>query len=196
MPKVKVDINEYARSQPPKVREWIANVDKLMQDYGCHVSSSVVSNSKRTDGKFSYTSKKTMKTVCIINIGTSGCNIALRGNHFIHPNGTGNILDELPDDMFSAIRLHKKGPDHLCRNPDYSINLDHDCVHGVCGLYTYKGETFTTCLYGGFNYALNETTNFDVLTKWVALEAAFDGEIAQLQLPRRDKAHMSASDIQ
>ena len=177
----KVDINEYANSQPQEVREWLAKIDKLMINSGCRVDSKVVSNSKRTDGRFSYASKKSKKTVCIIKIGTSGCNISLRGNHFIHPNGKGNILDELPGDMFSVVR--RRGSCG-CRNLNYSINLNHDCVHGVAGLYTYKDETFVNCLYSGFDFALNETANFDMLTKWIALEAAFDGEIKQLQLPR------------
>jgi len=180
----KVEITAYANSQPPEVRGWLVAVDKLMTDSGCRVVSKVVSNSKRTDSKFTYTSKKTKKTVCIINIGTSGCNISLRSNHFIHPNGKGNILDELPEDMFHTVRGRASCG---CRNPDHSVNLDYDCVHGVAGLYTYKDETLLTCLYGGFDFVLNESANFDILTKWVELETAFDGEIKQLQLPRRKK---------
>ena len=176
------DINEHAGTQPPTVRAWLAKADQLLTSSGCRTTGKVVSNSKRTDAKFTYTSKKTKKTVCIINIGTSGCNISLRGNHFIHPNGKGNILDELPSDMFSVVKGRKSCG---CRNPDHSVNPGYDCVHGVAGLYTYKGETFLTCLYGGFNYALNETSRFDMLTKWLVLESEFDGEIKQLQLPRQ-----------
>ena len=61
MAKVKVDIKEYASFQPTIIQEWIANVDKIMTDCGCRVDSAVVSNSKRTDGKFIYTSKKLRK---------------------------------------------------------------------------------------------------------------------------------------
>ena len=181
MAKSNVTINEYANSLSPKIRDWLAKVDKFMLDNGCRTNSNVVNNSKRTDGKFIYTSKKTKKTVCIINIGTSRCNISLRGNHFIHPNGKGNILDELPEDMFSIVRGRKSCG---CRNTDHSINANYDCVHGVAGLYTYKGEMLVSCLYGGFDFTLNETANFDMLTKWIILEASFDGEVKNLQLPR------------
>ena len=188
MAKSNITINEYTKSLSPKVREWLATVDKIMLDNGCRATSGIVSNTKRTTGKFTYTSKKTKKTVCIINIGTnieSGCNISLRGNHFIHPNGKGNILDELPEDMFSVVRARNKTC--WCRNPDLSINPDADCVHGTAGLYTYKGETFASCLYGGFDFTLNEAANFDMLTKWIKLESSFDGEVKQIQLPRRSK---------
>jgi len=178
----KTDINEYASTQPLKVKNWLIAIDKLMTDDGCRVISKTVSNSKRTDSKFTYASKKTKKTVCIINIGTSGCNISLRGNHFIHLNDKENILDELPEDMFLAVRGRVSCG---CRNPNHSINPDYDCVHGVAGLYTYKGETFLTCLYSGFDFKLDENTNFDILTKWIELEVAFDGEIKALQLPRQ-----------
>jgi len=80
MAKVKVDINEYANSQPSQVRAWISKIDKIMIENGCHVASSIVSNRKRTDGKFTYTSKRTKKSVCIFNFGTSGNFISLRGN--------------------------------------------------------------------------------------------------------------------
>ena len=187
MARVNVDINDYANSQPPKVKLWIAEIDKLMRDNNCRVVSSVVSNKKRTDGKFTYTSKRTKKSVCIINMGTSGNYISMRGNHFIHSNGEGSILDALSDDMFTVVRGRASCG---CRNPDHNINPDYDCVHGVAGLYTYKGETLITCLYGGFDFVLNETTNFDMLAKWIALEAAFDGEIKPLQKPRRSNAQI------
>ena len=190
MAKVKVDINEYASVQPPWVRTWLAEANDLMIKCGCRVESFVVSNSKRTEGKFVYTSRKTKKTVCIIFINASGCNISLRGNHFIHHNGTGNILDELPEDMFAVVSGRKSCG---CRHSDHSVNTANNCVHGIAGLYTYKGSTYITCLYDGFVFALKESTNFDMLTKWIALEAAFDGEIKRLQGPRQGKPRKSSS---
>jgi hypothetical protein len=180
----KADINEFASSQPQKVKEWLVMIDKFMLDGRCRIDSKVVSNSKRIDGRFSYTSKKTKKTVCIIIIGSSGCKISLRGNHFIHPNSKGNILDELPADMFSVVKKRKSCG---CRNSDHSINYNYDCVHGVCGLYIYKKKTFVTCLYSGFDFALDDTTNFDMLTKWIVLESSFGGEIKQLQEPKHNR---------
>ena len=185
MAKSKVSINEYTSSLPPKVREWITKVDKIMRDNGCRTASGIVSNTSRTTGKFTYTSKKTQKTVCIINIDkepVSKCGISMRGYHYMNPNSSGNILDELPGDMLDIAR-HKKTCG--CRNPDLTINPDADCVHGTSWVYTYRGDTFAACAYGGPTYTVNEAANFEILTKWIELESAFAGEIKTIQLPRR-----------
>lgn len=170
---VKIDINEYAAFQPPKVRAWLAEIDVLLRNGGCRVVSSVVNNKKRTDGKFSYTSKRTKKTVCIINIGTSGHYISMRGNHFIHPNSKENILDELPEDTLDfVLRGAGCGAGH-CLNLDYSVNTDNSCVHGNAEVFEYKGQKSFRCPHNGWNFNLNETTNFEILTRWIALEIAW-----------------------
>jgi len=167
---VKVSINEYATNQPPAVKQWLATVDKIMADANCRVVSSVVSNKKRTDGKFSYTSKRTKKTICIINMGTSGHYISMRGNHFIHPNGKESILSELPEDIFNyVIKGAGCGLGH-CLNFDFSINPDKKCVHGNAEVFNYNGQKSFRCPHYGWNFELNETTNFDMLTKWITLE--------------------------
>ena len=172
MAKVKVDINEYASNQPLVVREWLSTIDKLMIGDNCRVASSVVSNKKRTDGKFSYVSKKTKKTVCIINMGTSGNYISMRGNHFIYPGGKENILDQLPKDMFDfVIKGAGCEPGH-CLNFDYSINQDNYCVHGNAEVFEYNGQKSFRCPHNGWKFDLNEITNFEMLTKWIRLEAA------------------------
>jgi len=179
MARVKVGINEYAINQPQAVREWLALVDKLIINSGCRVASSVVSNKKRTDGKFTYTSKRTKKTVCIINIGTSGCYISMRGNHFIHPNGKGNILDELPKDMFDfVIKGAGCEPGRGCLNADYSAKQgtykgNNPCMHGVAEVFDYKGQRSFRCPHYGWNFDLNETMNFEMLTKWISLEVGW-----------------------
>ena len=172
MAKVKVNINEYASNQPSVVRAWISTVDKHMIDNGCRIVSSVVSNKKRTDGKFTYTSKRTKKTVCIINMGTSGHYISMRGNHFIHPDRKLSVLDELPDDMLSFVM---KGagckPGTGCLNEDYSVKQgDYLCVHNVAEVFEYNGQKSFRCSHNGWKFDLNDNTNFEMLTKWVMLE--------------------------
>ena len=167
---VKVDINEYASSQPAKVRAWLSEIDKLMRDSNCRVTSSIVSNKKRTDGKFSYTSKRTKKTVCIINIGTSGHYISMRGSHFIRPNGKESILDELPEDMFNFVIKGAGCRLGHCLNFDYSVNIDNNCVHGNAEVFEYNGRKSFRCPYFGWNFDLNENTNFEMLTRWIVLE--------------------------
>lgn len=174
--KPKEDISQRAATQPQVVRDWILKMDKFMHNAGCRVQGKVVSNKVRTDAQFVYTSKKTKKTVCHINIGTSGCNISLRGYHFMFSGGGVNIMDEFP-------QLAERRPFSCgCRKPDYSINPRSACVHGIAGTYTYKGEIYAKCAYSGFDYELNESTNFPMLTRWVELESTFDGEIKPMQL--------------
>ena len=174
MAKVKVDINEYASSQPPQVRAWISKIDKFMIENNCRVVSSVVSNKKRTDGKFTYTSKRTKKSVCIINFGTSGDYISMRGNHFIHPNGKENILDELPEDVFDFVMKGVGCGLGHCLNLDYSVNQDRDyCLHGSADVFEYNGQKSYRCSHNGWRFDLIETTNFEMLSRWIALELAW-----------------------
>jgi len=173
MAKVKVDINEYASSQPPQVRKWISKIDEHMTENDCRVVSSVVSNKKRTDGKFTYTSKRTKKSICIINLGTSGNYISLRGNHFITPNRKENILDELPEDVFGFV-INGVGCNlGHCLNLDYSVNQDNYCVHGNAEVFEYNKQKSHRCPHNGWRFDLIETTNFEMLSKWIALEVAW-----------------------
>jgi hypothetical protein len=170
---VKVDISEYANSQPPKVRVWLSAVDKLMHDGNYRVVSSVVNNKKRTDGKFTYTSKRTRKSICIVNLGTSGNYISMRGNHFIHPNGKENILDELPEDVFNFVMKGAGCELGNCLNLDYSINQDNYCVHDNAEVFEYNGQKSHRCPHNGWRFDLIETTNFEILSRWIALEVAW-----------------------
>lgn len=179
MAKIKLDINEYASNQPRTIREWLARIDKLMIDDGCRVASSVVSNSKRTDGKFTYTSKRTKKTVCIINMGTSGCNISMRGNHFIFPKGNEMILDELSQEIFDYV-IEGAGckPGEGCLSDDYTAKQgiykgNNPCMHGVAEVFEYNGQKSHRCPHYGWRFDLNEAKNFEMLTKWIALELAW-----------------------
>ncbi|MCL1844552.1 MAG: hypothetical protein FWF77_01455 [Defluviitaleaceae bacterium] len=173
MAKVKLDINNYARSQPPKVRQWLAEIDKLMLDGNCRIASSLVSNSKRTDAKFSYTSKRTRKAICIINMGTSGNYISMRGNHFVHPIGDNVILDELPEEMLDFVMKGAGCGSGHCLNRDYTVNADNTCVHKHAEVFEFKGQKSFKCSHYGWNVDLNEATDFEILTKWIVLETAW-----------------------
>jgi len=171
--KVKVDVSEYASTQPPKVRAWLSAVDKLMRDSNCRFTCSVVNNKKRTDGKFTYTSKRTKKSVCIINLGTSGNYISMRGNHFVHPDVKENILDELPEDIFGFVIKGAGCELGHCLNLDYSVNQDNYCVHGNAEVFDYNGQKSHRCPRNGWRLKLIETTNFEILSRWIALEVTW-----------------------
>ena len=146
-----------------------------MLDNGCRTAAGIVSNSKRTDGKFTYTSKKSKKTVCIINIGTSGYNISLRGNHFIQPNNTniGNILTELPESVFNYVMTGAGCKLGACLNHDYSVNNNHKCVHGHAEVFEYNGQKSHRCPHYGWKFELSKVENFEMITKWIKYELAW-----------------------
>ena len=170
MAKVKIDINDYASNQPTQVRAWISEINEFMVDNNCRVVSSVVSNKKRTDGKFTYTSKRTKKSICIINFGTSGNYISMRGNHFIHPSEKENILDELPEDVFDFVMKGAGCKPGHCLNLDYSVNEDSNCVHGNAEVFEYKKQKSHRCPHNGWRFDLVDTTDFEMLSKWIELE--------------------------
>ena len=178
MAKSNVGINEYASSLSPEVREWLAKINKLMIENCCRSTTGIVSNSKRTDGKFTYISRKSKKTICIINIGTSGNNISLRGNHFMYPNhtNTGNILDELPESIFNYVIKGAGCNLGACLNHDYSVNENNSCVHGHAIVFEYNGRKSHKCPHYGWKFDLNVTDNFEIVAKWIEYELAWRPE--------------------
>jgi hypothetical protein len=131
-----------------------------------------------TNGRFSYISQKSKKPVCIIYISPdSDCRAALGGNHFIHPNHTcaDNILDELPKVMLDFIMKGSQGS-CICKslNPDNSVNPDHNCSNGP-DIFAYNGINSFSCRHNPrFDFKLDNTAEFEKLTKWIKYEIAWE----------------------
>jgi hypothetical protein len=84
MAKSNIHIIEHAQPRlPQRITDWLTVIDKFMLDNGCRSEASTTN--RGADGKFSYTSRKSKKSVCIIYINSDGCIISVRGNHFVHP---------------------------------------------------------------------------------------------------------------
>ena len=176
MAKSNVDIKEYAETRlPEEVKNWIAAIDKFMVENGCKVDASITM--RGTNGRFSYTSRKSRKPVCIVYISPDGCTIALQGNHFIHPNHTSvnNILDELPKNMLDTVMKGAFGScAAACINPDYSVNLAFKCTYGVADVFAHNGVKSFSCRHNPrFHFALDETADFEMLKKWIEYEIAW-----------------------
>jgi len=161
------------------MQAWIAQADDIMRSAGCRVARKPHKPNDKmdTDATFTYTSKHTKKTVCYLHIKKSGCWISLRGHHFLQPSNDLTILDEYPAILPRVKRVCG------CRRADNTIDPANACVHGVNALYAHNGETYQYCLFHGFDFAVNEESDFALLTRWVELEAQFAGKIINMNLP-------------
>ena len=151
---------EFAGSQPPEIREWIINSEKLLNDYGCKISCFFLSNTNG-EGTFSYVSPKSKKTVCRIIMNVTGSFIDIRGNHF---NNEVTILYDLPESMLDIIKTGKCGG--CAENNSGFIS----CRHGGPFKFTYKDESFERCAFGGYVFSLDDPAERELITKWIEYE--------------------------
>ena len=160
-----VNIVDYANTQPPEIKNWIIDLDKLLTQT-CKVAGRA--QYFLCGGVFDYTSLKTKKLVCKINLLARNCTLIPNVSHF--EDSSNNILGELTESMFNAMRSRNKA----CRacselnTPDFV-----QCMHGgTPHQFIHKGEDFELCRFGGFEFSLNNTSEREVLRKWIELELA------------------------
>lgn len=151
----KVNFNEYVNAQPPKMREQLISLNKLLINE-CRVSGEISNGT--TEGKFSYVSRKNKRAVCTIRMDIFGCSIKLNGYHFDNPN---NIVAELPDSMIETM---KKCIRH-CEGCSGGKKRFH---------YTHKGKNYSNCLHGGFEFEIDDALDIELIKKWIKLELAFN----------------------
>jgi len=151
---------QFAAPQLPEIRDWICDIEKLLVDGGCKLSTFFLSNTNG-DGSFSYASRKSKKTVCRIAMGIAGCLVEIRGNHFTNEN---NILPELPQSMLSVVKSGRCG---ACAggNPNFI-----SCRHGGPFKFTYNGENLERCAFGGYVFSLDNAAERELLKKWTKYE--------------------------
>ena len=150
----------FATPQPPQIRDWICDAEKLLVDNGCKLSTFFLSNTNG-DGSFSYASRKSKKTVCRIAMGMMGSLVEIRGNHFANEK---NILLELPQNMLNVV---KGGGCGACAKGDPNFVK---CRHGGPFKFAYKGENFERCAFGGYVFPLDNAAERELLKKWLQYE--------------------------
>ena len=159
-----VNIADYANTQSPEIKEWIVDLDKLLTQ-----TCKVVGRAQYSlcGGVFDYTSRKTKKLVCKINLLAANSSIIPGAAHFEDSN---NILSELTENMFNIMRGRNNG----CRacsernNPNFV-----QCMHGGEPYkFTHEGEDFQLCRFMGFEFSLNNANERKVLRKWIELALA------------------------
>ena len=153
--------SEYANGQPPEIRDWIIDIEKLLINNGCKISSFYLSNSNG-EGSFGYVSHKG-KTICRITMGITGSAIEIRGHHFGNKE---NILSELPESMLNVVKNVSGCGGCEARNPDTFVK----CRHGGAWKFTLEGKEYECCVFGGFIFPLNIAEERELIRRWVELE--------------------------
>jgi len=147
--------NEFIKHQPLDIRNWIVKVDKLLIDNDCKAS---VDNK----GNFTYKSKENDKIVCRITLGETYCTIRPNTNN---ANNSDNMTNSFPDNMLEIMRNTRGCGGCAAKNPNFT-----QCKHGGPYKFKHGNEEFEGCRFVGFNFALNETRNYDVLEEWLRTE--------------------------
>jgi hypothetical protein len=159
MPKSNICISEYAKTRvPQETADWLAEIDDFLISNNCKAETSVTM--KGTHGRFSYTSRKSKKTVCIMYITPDDRRISVRGNHFVEPNEScvNNILDELPKGLYDYVMKGAGREGHIV-SPIYFVHngvRSHRCKENP-----------------GWNFDLYDTANYGILRKWIEYEIAW-----------------------
>lgn len=160
-----VNIAEYANTQPPEIKEWVIDLDKLLTQ-SCKVAGEV--RHSLCDGIFTYTSRETKKIICKIDLRAKNSAVIPSANHF---EGSSNILYDLSEDMLNAMRRKNRG----CKTcQEYNNPIFVKCPYGGEPFrFSHKGEDFELCRFMGFEFAINSTKEREVLRKWIELELAW-----------------------
>ena len=158
-----VNITEYANTQPPDIRKWIVSLDALLVQ-SCKVIGEV--RYFLCDGIFTYTSRKTKKVICKIDLSAKNSSVIPNVNHF---NKSNDILNQLTEFMLDTIR----GRNENCKNCSEINNPTFvKCPYGAVEPHRFSlhGEKFELCQHYGFEFSLSNEIARNVLMKWIKLE--------------------------
>jgi len=155
-------VNSIVSEQPAEVKDWIIDIDKLLVEHGCKVKFKDYGE-RRGGVMFDYHSKKAKTRVCTIRIGTtlkgtSGCKVAVQGNHF--PTRY-SIVNELPEQML--MQLKNSRDCRPCADPRRCL------MTGRYYEFSLDGKS-VLCCGNGFTFKLNEDAEFGLLQKWIENE--------------------------
>ena len=158
-----VNINEYANTQPPEIKEWVVGLDELLTQ-SCKVTGEV--RYFLCDGIFTYTSRKTKKVICKIDLRAKNSSATPNVNHFESSN---DILNHFTEFMLDTMRRNHK---HCGNCSKLNIPDFVKCPYGKGEPYrlSCKGEDFELCQHYGFEFSIDNAEERDVLRKWIELE--------------------------
>ena len=142
----------YADTQPPEIRDWLLDLDKLLMDNGCTPDAEIVGHANVI-----YNSSK-KKMVCRIDLKITECIITVnttKASNFddVAPVLPVGLLAALKEDGCECGRGCKKGPYRIAHNGVEYLS---------CNNPPHKT--------GGFNVPLNNDENRRIMRKWVEME--------------------------
>jgi len=92
----------------------------------------------------------------------TGCSIRPNTNNAISSN---NIATVLPENMLSIMRSARGCGGCAKKNPNFV-----ECKHGGPFQFTHDNEKFESCRFVGFNFALDDAANRNLLARWFEME--------------------------
>jgi len=152
---------DFANAQPQEIRDWIADLEILLINNKCKISSLFLSNTNG-DGSFAYASAKG-KTICRINMGIRGSTISINSHHISNEN---TILTELPENMMNVIKNSNGCGGCKARNPDTFVQ----CRHGGAIKFEYNGTHYERCVFEGYTFSLSNANERTLLKRWIEYE--------------------------
>jgi len=162
-----VNIVEYANTQPPDIKKWTIDLDELLTP-SCRVTGEV--RYFVCDGIFTYTSRKTKKVICKIDLRAKNSSVIPNINHFENSN---DILNHFTESMFDTMRRNHK---HCGKCSKLNIPDFVKCPYGGKGephRLSCKGEDFELCQNYGFEFSIDNEKERNVLRRWIELELAY-----------------------
>ena len=142
---------DFADTQPPEIKDWLMNLDKLLIENGCHIEASVWEYAS-----ISYMSKKQM--ICRIDMTLSGCKITPNTRKVKSLDEITTVLSE------SFIKALEEDGCECGRN----------CKKGAYKT-VFNGKEYASChnpphKSGGFILPLDDANDREVIRKWIELE--------------------------
>ena len=154
-----LELDDYIRTQPPEIKDWLTRLDKFLLDNGCK-------REVKYEISYLYTAKKSKKRVCYIESEISG--IIIQPSCY-HSHATKSTPVVFPESILSALRnLHCAG----CREA---------CIFGGPFTFTQNGEEFAACraVQEGYRLPLDNAEDREAIWKWIEAEANYSSQVAR-----------------
>jgi len=161
-----VNLVEYANTQPPDIKEWVICLDKLLAQ-SCKVTGEV--RYFLCDGIFTYTSRKTKKVICKIDLRAKKSSATPNVNHFENSN---DILNHFTEFMLDTMKSKHKNCGN-CSKLNTPVFVKCPYGKGEPHRLSCKSEDFELCQHYGFEFSIDNEKERNVLRKWIELELAW-----------------------
>jgi hypothetical protein len=141
----------FADTQPPQIRDWLLELDKLLVDNGCSPNAEIIEYATVI-----YNSGK--KMVCRIDLKISECIITVNTTKAKNLDAVAQVL---PADFMTALEEDGCECGRQCKKGAYRI--EHNGVEYLsCNNPPHKP--------GGFNVSLGSSENRRIMRRWVEME--------------------------